>query len=148
MQHITHKLNCVNRLIGRKLNNMPLFKQASDLTGRHGYILGFLLEHQQEKIYQKDLEKAFDVRRSTMSEILNIMEDNGLIMRITDSNDARLKEIVLTEKGSSMHKIVIEEILKVEEETCNILDKEEIEELNRMLDKIINYYSIGGKKDD
>lgn len=58
-------------------------------------ILHYLFHHQNEIVYQKDIEKLIDVKRSTISGILNTMEKNNLIHRLSVNNDARLKQIVL-----------------------------------------------------
>ena len=49
--------------------------------------------------YQRDIEKHFNIRRSTATGILRNMERDGLIERTPDDKDARLKTITLTEKG-------------------------------------------------
>ena len=49
-----------------------------------------------EKVYQKDLEKLLHLRRSTISGILKTMEKNNLIKRIDSNKDARVKQLVLT----------------------------------------------------
>lgn len=106
MKEVINKINCANRTIIRKLDSMPSFRSASDLTCKRGYILGYLIDHKNQKIYQKDLEKVFNVRRSSMSEILTTMENNKLIERIPSNDDARLKEIKILEKGMKMNALV------------------------------------------
>ena len=69
MKEVINKINCANRTIIRKLDSMPSFRSASDLTCKRGYILGYLIDHKNQKIYQKDLEKVFNVRRMFCSHI-------------------------------------------------------------------------------
>ena len=42
-------------------------------------ILHYLLMHSKDIVFQRDIEKAIDYRRSTTSGILNTMEKNNLI---------------------------------------------------------------------
>lgn len=72
-------------------------------TGTHGWIIGYLYENRHRDIYQRDIEKQFSVRRSTMTEILKLMEKNGLVERVKDESDARLKKIRLTETALKIH---------------------------------------------
>ena len=79
-------------------------------------MIDYILEHREEEIYQKDLEKIFNLRRSTISGILQTMEKNGLIERITDANDTRTEKIVLNQKAKkifNMNQKKIEEITEV-----------------------------------
>ena len=54
-------------------------------------------------MFQKDIEKQFGVRRSTMTAILQSMEKNGLIRRERVGSDGRLKRLALTEKALAIH---------------------------------------------
>ena len=49
------------------------------------------------------MEKQFDLKRSSISLMLNNMEKNKLIERVAVSEDARLKKIVLTEKAIKLN---------------------------------------------
>lgn len=68
-------------------------------TELHGAIIRFIMENNEKEIYQKDFEEKFMMRRSTASRMLQLMEKNGMISRISDEGDARLKKIVLTDKA-------------------------------------------------
>ncbi len=53
-------------------------------------------------VYQKDLEKSLNLRRATLSGILNTMEKNGLLVRVPSDDDARSKKIVLMDNTKSI----------------------------------------------
>ena len=55
-------------------------------------------DHADTEIYQKDIEQEFKVSRATASNMLQLMERKGLIVRESVSCDARLKKISLTRK--------------------------------------------------
>ena len=73
------------------------------LTGTHGYFLGYILKHDDTPVFQRDIEAAFGIRRSSASNVLGLMEKNGLIERCAVDEDARLKRIVVTDKGRALH---------------------------------------------
>ncbi len=56
--------------------------------------LGYLEVHEDQPVFQKDLESAFHIRRSTATGILQIMVRDGLIVREPVEDDARLKRLV------------------------------------------------------
>lgn len=90
-------------------------------------ILEYVLEHNNENIYQKDLENVLNLRRATVSGVLQTMEKNNLIERITDSIDTRTKRIILTEKSKEVfaeRKKNIEDIEKIITEN---ISKEDLE---------------------
>ena len=49
-------------------------------------------------VYQKDIEEEFQIRKSTATGILKLMEKHGFIRRESAQQDARLKRIVPTKK--------------------------------------------------
>ena len=87
-----------SRLIKRILDNNSQKEYIDKVTGTHGWALGYFHRNRDKDIFQKDFEKEFDIRRSTASHILSLMEENGIITRESVPYDARLKKIVLTEK--------------------------------------------------
>lgn len=84
-------------------------------TGVQGRLLHFiLLESESRDLFQKDLEDEFNLRRSTATGILQLMEKNGLLRREGVDYDARLKKIIVTDKGLEMKNLAIESILTIE----------------------------------
>ncbi len=75
------------------------------ISGPQARFIGFIAE-QKQAVYQKDIEKAFNIRRSTASGILKHLEEAGLISREVVSKDARLKKIALSAKGRSLKRDV------------------------------------------
>ena len=56
----------------------------------------------QQITFQKDIEKEFKIRRSTATQILQVLERDGFIERESVDQDARLKKIILTEKSAQL----------------------------------------------
>lgn len=84
--------NMIRRLIAVQL-------EKEGLTHMQSWIIRYLYEHSDENIFQRDLEAQFHIARSTASGILQLMEKRGLLTREPVPGDARLKRLILTEKG-------------------------------------------------
>lgn len=78
-------------------------RRKGKCTNTHGWVIGYLYDNRNKDVYQRDIEKQFSVRRPTMTEILKLMEKNGLVERIRDEKDARLKKIKLTPLALEIH---------------------------------------------
>lgn len=125
-----------SRLIKRVLDNNSQKEYIDKVTGTHGWALGYLHRNRDRDIFQKDFEKEFDIRRSTASHILSLMEENGMITRESVPYDARLKKIVLTEKAMNIQEEVMQFFDKLEQEFEKNITKEELEIFYSVLDKI------------
>ena len=95
----------ISTLMRRYADNSAELRQSYNITGSNGWILAFLYEHEGEDVYQKDLEEAFSVTRSTVSKVVKLMESKGLIRRESVFHDARLKKLILTDKGREVHQL-------------------------------------------
>lgn len=74
----------------------------------HFAVIGFINDREQyEDVYQRDVEKHFNIRRPTATNMLQLMERKGLLIREPVPGDGRLRKIVLTdharELGAKMH---------------------------------------------
>ena len=87
-------------------------------------------------VFQRDLEKRFSCRRSTMSNVLSLMEKNGLIERVSVVQDARLKKIVLTDRAVELHRMITDEISDREKRMTEGISEKELECFFKVIDKI------------
>jgi DNA-binding MarR family transcriptional regulator len=118
------------------MGETEVIKESQELTGMHGFVLGYLYNHQDEEVYQKDLEKRFEIRRSTATQILSLMEKNGLVLRQPVPRDARLKRLVLTEKAIEMHKEVVKEIEAIDSLLIAGVTEKELQTFFAVIDKV------------
>ena len=95
------------------MDNTNTRKYVDNLTGTNGWVIGYLLENMDHDVYQRDIENAFSIRKSTVSKIIKLMENKDLIRRESVEYDARLKKIVLTDKAIEIHKMIKEDIVNV-----------------------------------
>ena len=100
---ILTEIRILSNLIRQKLWSNPQAKIDGELIGGHGYILKYLAENQENGVFQRDIEKVFKIRRSTVTQTLNRMEENGIVIRKSVEHDNRLKKIELTPKGRQIH---------------------------------------------
>ena len=100
---VGYELRSLNNLIHRfgSEKNKKRFGD-SYTTEVHLWIIEYLYCKSSADVFQKDLEAIFEVRRSTMTGILQTMEKKGLIVRESVNHDARLKKITLTEKAKQL----------------------------------------------
>lgn len=114
------------------------FEEAEFITDVQGRIIEHLYTNMGKgAIYQKDLEKRFNIRRSTATIILQRMERVGLIRREVSSDDARMKSLTLTERSIRMRPIAHQAIFEAEEQAKKGLTQEEIEVFFRVVKKIL-----------
>lgn len=73
-------------------------QKGRGLSGTNLFIIGYLYENRHREVYQKELEEKMNVRRSTISKVLQIMEDKQLIIKKQAEHDGRVKTIRLSEK--------------------------------------------------
>lgn len=124
------------RLIRRYIDSGTAVLYSDGMTGTHGRAIGYLHRNRDRDIFQKDFEKEFDIRRSTASNILSLMEKNELIVRQSVPDDARLKKIVLTPKADACHREIEAFFDKMEKELSEGISPGEMESFLSTLDKI------------
>lgn len=143
-EYVARKIVCLANKIKRSFQNLKTIRECNDLNGTRGRIIAYLYDNVDNDIYQKDIEKEFGITRSTASNILSGMEDNGYIKRISVSGDLRLKKLALTDKSIAHHKSLMRDIEQFESSIDMSLTDDEIKFLDMILDKI----EKGVKKDD
>ena len=80
-QVIPAQMRRVNNLIFRKINQFHRENEVEDVTPMHEWILSYLFWHRDEPVYQRDIEREFSITRSTVTNILQLMERKGYIER-------------------------------------------------------------------
>ena len=132
-------INKIHHIISRKVDAAVINSIDDNLTVSQAYVIDFIyMEGKQKDIFQKDLEKEFDLKRSSISLMLNNMEKSGLIKRVPVAEDARLKKIVLTEKAIMLNENISNAINSVENKLSENITLEEINVFYKVLDKIRN----------
>lgn len=125
-------INKIANQLKRKMDKE--MNENYNLTKTQSLVLSYI--NSNKEIYQKDIEKRFSIRRSTATEILNLMEKRNLIKRIPSKIDKRLNNIEITEEGIKLEKVGKEKIKELEKQMTKSLTKEEKKELIRLLEKV------------
>lgn len=123
-------------LLGRYLDSsMPKSTGYPQLSGPNIFILKFIHDHENEDIFQKDIEKKLMITKSTCSKVLSTMEEKNLIQRVS-VNDARYKKIVVTALGDEIRQKADACVSRMEDKLKQGLSNEEIETFFRIIDKM------------
>ncbi len=135
-RHIGYEVRETNNMIKRYIDNVRARLGYDDVSFAQGGVTRYLYNNSNQPVYQRDLEIRFGIRRSTVTGILQGLEKNGYIDRLSVPGDGRMKQIILTEKGRKM-----EEDIRASMEHCEgvfrkNLDEEEVVRLLGLMEKI------------
>ena len=137
-QVIPAQIRRVDNLIFRKINQFARENDVEQATPMHGWIIGYLYRHRDTPVFQRDIEREFSITRSTVTNILKLMEKKGYIKRESVPYDARLKKLVLTDTGRELHEKTKDMIDMLEEQTVEGISKEDLDTFYRVIDQVKN----------
>ncbi len=132
------ELHRASRMVKRYMNGDATRLYVEKMTGTHGWAVGYFYDNRHRDVFQKDFEQEFDIRRSTASNILSLMEKNGLINRESVPYDARLKKITLTDKALEVQSVVNKSFDRLEGTMKKNISDEELRVFFSVLDKVCN----------
>lgn len=133
---IGHELKAINHIMQRKMFQTAAAAGIDRVTIMHGWIIGYLYCHQEIDVYQRDIESNFAISRSTVTNILKLMEKKGYIIRQSVDTDARLKKIVLTEKGKLINSKLEKAIQENESRFKSVLTSDEQQQFIYLVRKL------------
>ena len=108
-----------------------------EITGKQVSILLYIYEESKKRdVYAKDIEVAFDMRRASVTGILQLMEKNGIIKREENNQDARLKKLILTTKAKEARNKLKKEIIQVEKILTKDISKKDLETFITIMQKM------------
>ena len=99
----------INRISHQLKRRMNCHEEEDSLTNMQRHVIHYILLQS-----MKDGEAEFQLRRSTATGILQLLEKNGFILRKAEDRDARLKKIVPTEKAEKVREHVLMNIDRTE----------------------------------
>ncbi len=106
-------INLLSHKVKKRLN-----ATLADLgiTGVQSRIMHYILAHYEDgPVFQKDVEEAFGLSRSTATGILQLLEKNGIIVRESVESDGRLKSLVPTRKAVELESEVRTSVREIEQ---------------------------------
>lgn len=112
---------------------------SPELTGLRGIMLSYIAEQQQkgEPVYQRDLETRFHTNRSSVTVMLQGLEQSGFITRTAVERDARLKSLAPTPKGLSCNEAVHTCVRSFESRLRSGIGQEELETVYRVVQRLV-----------
>ena len=99
---ISFYIRRLDNLVRHRMDQSQAKASMDNITGLHGFLVGYLYHHQDKPVYQRDLERDLKMCRSTITAVLQLMEKNGLIVRTGVPDDARKKQIHLTDRARTL----------------------------------------------
>ena len=89
--------------------------QSLGITGIQSRVIYHILVHSKDgPVYQRDIETAFGLSRSTATGILQLLEKNGIIRRESVASDGRLKRLIPTQRAVDLNAQVHASLLETD----------------------------------
>lgn len=125
------------RLLVQLGNGVSWFRnqnmQKMGLTSSQSEVIRYILRHRDHSISPGELMEQLGLSQSTVAGILKRLEKKSLLIRQTDTTDARKSRIVLTEKGLAMEEELLQVAARTEDILLQGMTEAEQAELNRLL---------------
>lgn len=116
----------INKISHRLRRRSQAVQKTVGISEAQGRILDYILvEGARRPVYPKDIEKEFDLRSSTVTGALTALEAEGLIARVPDERDGRLKKLVFTPKADGIRAALQGEIEETEKRMLQGISEEE-----------------------
>lgn len=115
---------------------------AYNLTKSQLDILNHLDQHPDQMTCQKDLQNYLHVSNATINGLVNRLEQNGYIYRITNSEDKRMVSIHPTEKANQIKDLFLTTIYNLEQKMMAHIAPDKQEELVNLLEQMIQNIEI------
>ena len=125
------EIHCADLKLSRNLSAHVRKSGVDEVTMMHGWIIRYLYENR-----ERDIEQKFSVGRSTVTNLLQLMEKKGFVRRESVKQDARLKKVILTEKGIASQESFEDIVEHIEEELSEGISEEELYIFYKVLDRI------------
>ncbi len=113
------------------------------ITYVQSLVILFLLNRRRQygaerEVSQKDVEAYLSLRGSTVTHILNRMEESGTIVRRKSARDSRFNHLVLTEKGEKFEPQFFQVLDQVEQLMTAGMSEEEKTLLKSLLQRVLS----------
>jgi len=134
---IAHSIRVLARLFDLAVAHSPAFGELSG--SRLGVLLRLYMEEKRgntEGINPTTLSRYHDVRKNTISSMLNGLEENGLVERKTHPKDRRASLVRITAKGRELVETSAPQRFKFMNQAVEGLSIQERDQLILLLDKL------------
>ena len=139
LRFLTHAFTRTHLRIARDMGE-------EDLSMVNGHLIGFLYRNRDRDIFQRDIEEELHITRSSVTSLVKLMEKKGYLVRESVEQDARLKKLSLTEKGTASFEHTMAAIHQTEALAVQGLTEEQLDQFFAVCDVIQN--NLLGKEED
>lgn len=101
-------------------------------------IFHYLLKNSDRDVYQGELETVTDIRKSTLSGIINTMKKNNIIIKKDSEIDQRKKVICLTKKAKDKDKIFKKNIKEISEKILKDIPEDKLKVFYEVIELMKN----------
>lgn len=115
-------------------NANPVFNRKP-ISQQQGMAAGYLFTHRDQEVFQRDLEQAMGISKSSASGLVGRMEKNGVIVT-APAADIRYKRIMLTRDSVKMMTEVDAAAQKMENMLSSGISDEDLATCFKVLDQI------------
>lgn len=115
----------ISKLGGFIRHRLDAISAECGITPAQGRTLQYIAG-QNRNVYQKDIEEEYGLRAATASQMLQSMEEAGLIRREVDETDRRKKKIVITEEKREACEAMIAHIGDMEAKMIEGIEPEKL----------------------
>ena len=91
----------------------------------------------QDGMTQSEIAQQLGVQGATVTDMLQRMEENGLVTRRRDYDDNRLVRVYLTDEGREKERSITEQFLKLEGHIFENFDEDERAQLRHFLTRML-----------
>ena len=134
--HLGKLIHELDNILYRNMLAIGKKYDYDQITVMNGWILRYLSMNEDKEIYQKNIENEFGITKSTVAGIIKLMEQKGFIQRISVPQDARLKKLMLTDKGREYEEKMEHQIQQYDQSLKKNITEEEMKVFLRVIDKI------------
>nr|WP_039836859.1 MarR family transcriptional regulator [Paenibacillus sonchi]MCE3201169.1 MarR family transcriptional regulator [Paenibacillus sonchi]QQZ59885.1 MarR family transcriptional regulator [Paenibacillus sonchi] len=106
------------------------------LNAQQGQMIGYIAEHEDRGLIQKDLAEHFNRKEASITSMLQGLEKKGYIKRVIPKENERQKKIYLLDKAAVLVEEFNEIFAEVEKSITDSLTEEEAETLMKLLHKV------------
>lgn len=111
--------------------------ESQNISMMQSWVIRFLAHNKGKDVFQKNLEQELNIGKSTLTEILHVMEKNDLVIRQPCKEDNRCKKLVLTARGEAIHKEVENDIEAFEAKLRIGISDDEMKEFFRLVNLML-----------
>lgn len=134
-QDVSLQIKKLDNQILRRIHSLYDRRKLQECTLQNMWVTDFLFhkEQQEEPVFQRDVEEEFAINRATASKMLALMEEKGLIRRVSDARDGRRKALRLEPAGRELQRRYSAIRQELEQQLVSGFSPEELAQLRRFL---------------